>query len=201
VVQRWSKLQFREQTTLLFNGYRIINCGYKYNEIPPDDVPHEKEKGISSISVKELDTFLQTPEAALHAAHYLVLKLNLLTFQLVIEVLQKDPDDLDHRQDQRAKSQGACGNPPTDISICEDGEGRDIFRLLEGPVIRGEGPRQSDLAQGRHKVGAPEEEEHIVELEQDEVFVVEGLPTIEGKQALCVECLEKKRDGRPQVYI
>lgn len=38
----------------------------------------------------------------------LVLKLNLLTCQLVIQVLQKDPDDLDYRQDQRAKSQGAC---------------------------------------------------------------------------------------------
>lgn len=32
----------------------------------------------------------------------------LLTFQLVIQVLQNNPDDLDHRQDQRAKRQGAC---------------------------------------------------------------------------------------------
>lgn len=64
-----------------------------------------------------------------------------------------------------------------------------MFRLLEGPVIRGEGPRQSDLAQGRHKVGTPEEEEKVVELEQDKVFVVDCLPTIEGKQALCIRTL------------
>lgn len=84
----------------------------------------------------------------------------------------------------------------------EDGVWRNIIWLLEGPVIRGKGPRQSDLTQGRHKVGAPEEEEDIVELEQDEVFVVEGLPTVKRKQALSirtlsrdvggVECLEKE---------
>lgn len=49
----------------------------------------------------------------------MIQKLNLLTFQLVIQVLQKDPDDLDHGQDQGAKSQGACvvsGQKPS-ISI------------------------------------------------------------------------------------
>lgn len=34
-----------------------------------------------------------------------------LTFQLVIQVLQNDPDHLDQRQDQRAKSQRACVVP------------------------------------------------------------------------------------------
>lgn len=41
----------------------------------------------------------------------MLLFLNLLTFQLVIQVLQNDPDHLDQRQDQRAKSQGACVVP------------------------------------------------------------------------------------------
>uniref|UniRef100_A0A671XP07 Uncharacterized protein n=1 Tax=Sparus aurata TaxID=8175 RepID=A0A671XP07_SPAAU len=139
---------------------------------------------IDGISVQKLDTFLQTPEAALHVGHP-VLKLDLLTFQFVIQVLQKHPDDLDQRQDQRAKSQGACvvsGQQEETQANCE---------LLEGPVIRGESPRQSDLAQGCHKVGAPEEEEDVVELEQDEVLVVEGLPTIEGKQALCIRTLKE----------
>uniref|UniRef100_A0A8C2WUC1 Uncharacterized protein n=1 Tax=Cyclopterus lumpus TaxID=8103 RepID=A0A8C2WUC1_CYCLU len=111
------------------------------------------------VPVQKLDAFLQTPEAALHA---------------------NDPDDLDHGQDERAKGQGPCV-----VSGHEEGTEANrgnIIRLLEGPVIRGEGPRQGDLAQGRHKVGAPEEEKDVVELEQDEVFVVEGLPTIEGKQ-------------------
>lgn len=33
---------------------------------------------------------------------------NVLTFQLVIQVLQNDSDHLDQRQDERTKSQGAC---------------------------------------------------------------------------------------------
>uniref|UniRef100_A0A8C9YCK1 Uncharacterized protein n=1 Tax=Sander lucioperca TaxID=283035 RepID=A0A8C9YCK1_SANLU len=139
-------------------------------------------------------------EAALHAAyHSSCSELNLLTFQLLIQVLQKDPDDLDNRQDQRAKSQGACV-----VSGQEEETGANIVHLflftVNTPLNTPTGSRQSDLAQGRHKVGAPEEEEDVVELEQDEVFVVIGLPTIEGKQALCVECLEKKRRGRPQDY-
>ncbi|TNN33858.1 hypothetical protein EYF80_055981 [Liparis tanakae] len=71
----------------------------------------------------------------------------------------------------------------------EDGVGGDVFGLLEGPVIRGEGPGQRDLAQGRHEVGAPEEEKDVVELEQDEVSVVERLPAVEGKQALGIRAL------------
>uniref|UniRef100_A0A3B4X2R6 Uncharacterized protein n=1 Tax=Seriola lalandi dorsalis TaxID=1841481 RepID=A0A3B4X2R6_SERLL len=128
------------------------------------------------IPVKELDTFLQTPEAALHAAYRLLLMLNHLTFQLVIQILQNDPDDLNHRQDQRAKSQGACV-----VSIQKDEtRGRNIIRLLEGPC--------------RHKVGAPEEQEDVVELEEDEIFVVDGLTTVEGVGG--VERLEKERRSR-----
>ena len=92
----------------------------------------------------------------------------------------------------------------------EDGVGGNITRLLEGPVIWSKGPRQSDLAQGRHKVGAPEEQEDVVELEQDEILVVEGLSAVEGKQTLCiwtlssdvgcVECLVKERRSAPQGY-
>lgn len=167
-----------------------------------------------------------------------VIFLNLLTFQLVIQVLQNDPDHLDQRQDERAKCQGACvvsgqqeeaqanrerePNTPTSPRTQiyqrkssfspegpsqrgEDGEGGNVLGLFEGPVVRGEGPWQRDLAQGGHEVGAPEEEEHVVELKQDEVIVVEGLPAVEGKQALGigalsrnvrdVECLQREKRG------
>uniref|UniRef100_A0A3Q1GJH4 Uncharacterized protein n=1 Tax=Acanthochromis polyacanthus TaxID=80966 RepID=A0A3Q1GJH4_9TELE len=113
------------------------------------------------ISVQELDTFLQTPEAALHAAHLLNL------------------------QDQRTKSQRACVVPIQE-KTGEDGVGRDVIGLLEGPVIRG-------------KVGTPEEKEDVVELEQNEVFVVDSLTTVEGKQALCVECLEGEQEESSKV--
>lgn len=77
----------------------------------------------------------------------------------------------------------------------EDGVGGDVHRLFEGPVVGGEGPRQRDLAQGRDEVGAPEEEEHVVELEEDEVLVVEGLPAVEGKAALGVAALSRRVGG------
>lgn len=86
----------------------------------------------------------------------------------------------------------------------KDGVGWNIFGLFESPIIWGESPRHCDLAQGCHKVGTPEEQENVVELEEDEVFVVEGLPAVEGKQALCtralggnigrVECLQKSKE-------
>uniref|UniRef100_A0A8D3DWM0 Uncharacterized protein n=1 Tax=Scophthalmus maximus TaxID=52904 RepID=A0A8D3DWM0_SCOMX len=114
------------------------------------------------ISVQELDALLQAPEAALHA------------------ILQNDPDNLNHRQDEGAESQGAGVVPAQ-----EESETR--------------GPRQSDLAQGRHKVGAPEEQEDVVELEQDEVLVVDALTSVEGKQALCIWTLGRGVGGVEQL--
>jgi len=71
----------------------------------------------------------------------------------------------------------------------EDGVGGDVVRLLVGPVVRGEGPRQGHLTQGRHEVGAPEEQEDVVELEHDQVLVVDALAAVERKQALGVRTL------------
>uniref|UniRef100_A0A3B5RBW1 Uncharacterized protein n=1 Tax=Xiphophorus maculatus TaxID=8083 RepID=A0A3B5RBW1_XIPMA len=135
------------------------------------------------VPVQEFDTFLQTPEAAPHAGHVFP------TFQLVIQILQEDPDDLDQRQDQGAKSQGACVRG-------EDGISRDIIWLLEGPVIGSKSSRQRHLAQRRHKVCTPEEEEDVVELKQDEVSVVQRLTTVKSKQAFCVKCLREKGEER-----
>uniref|UniRef100_A0A3P8TPT4 Uncharacterized protein n=1 Tax=Amphiprion percula TaxID=161767 RepID=A0A3P8TPT4_AMPPE len=180
VVERWCSLLYcfdspreEEERENPYAEKKNVSCWIqtiKLNRSLPS-----KEEGISSrgteifsidcISVQELDTFLQTPEAALHAAH------------------------LFNLQDQRTKSQRAC-MVPIQEKTGEDGVGRDVIGLLEGPVIRGKGTRQSDLAQGRDKVGTPEEKEDVVELEQNEVSVVDGLTTVEGKQTLCVECLE-----------
>uniref|UniRef100_A0A8C5CIH5 Uncharacterized protein n=1 Tax=Gadus morhua TaxID=8049 RepID=A0A8C5CIH5_GADMO len=127
----------------------------------PDDVPHEEEEGV-----------LQT---GLHLSS---------TFQLVVEVLQQDPDDLHQGQDQRAERQGARVEP---AARGEDGVGGDVFGLLEGPVVRGEGPCQRHLPQRRHEVGAPEEEEEVVELQHDQVLVVERLAAVEREAALGVQ--------------
>lgn len=71
----------------------------------------------------------------------------------------------------------------------KDWEGRHVVRLDRGPVVRGEGPGQGHLSQGRDEVGAPEEEEDVVELQADQVFVVGGLSAVEGEKALRVGAL------------
>ena len=68
-------------------------------------------------------------------------------------------------------------------------EGRHVIWLDKGPVVWGEGPSQGHLSQSRDKVGTPEEEEDVVELQADQVFVVNGLSTVEGKKALRVRAL------------
>uniref|UniRef100_A0A674CQZ0 Uncharacterized protein n=1 Tax=Salmo trutta TaxID=8032 RepID=A0A674CQZ0_SALTR len=129
-----------------------------------------------SVSVEELDKFLQAPEAALQAAEQELGKAILehhLTFQLLVQVLQQNPDDLNQRQDEGAEGQGA-------LSLLPEGSAK----LLEGPVVGCEGP-----------ISTPEEEEHVVELEHDEVFMVVGLASVEGKQALGVRALGRDVGG------
>uniref|UniRef100_A0AAY5KJ95 Uncharacterized protein n=1 Tax=Esox lucius TaxID=8010 RepID=A0AAY5KJ95_ESOLU len=119
------------------------------------------------------------PEAALKTAE------GPLTFQLLVQIFQQDSDDLNQRQDEGAKSQGASVVSGS-AEGGEDRAGRDVVGLLEGPVVGREGPGQGHLSQRRHEVGAPEEQEDVVELQHDEVLVVAGLPAVEGKQALGV---------------
>lgn len=71
----------------------------------------------------------------------------------------------------------------------KDWESRHVIWFDKGPVVWGERPCQGHLSQSRDKVGTPEEEEDVVELQADQVFVVNGLSTIEGKKALGVRAL------------
>lgn len=69
-----------------------------------------------TIVTGEYTIIIKKYSVSFHTYMYLVklcflLILNHLTFQFVIQVLQNDPDDLDHRQDQRAKCQRACVVP------------------------------------------------------------------------------------------
>uniref|UniRef100_A0A3B4U0M5 Uncharacterized protein n=1 Tax=Seriola dumerili TaxID=41447 RepID=A0A3B4U0M5_SERDU len=68
-------------------------------------------------------------------------------------------------------------------------EGRHVIWLDKGPVVRSKGPGQSHLSQTDDKVGTPEEEEDVVELQADQVFVVNCLSSVEGKKALGVGAL------------
>uniref|UniRef100_A0A4W4FG51 Uncharacterized protein n=1 Tax=Electrophorus electricus TaxID=8005 RepID=A0A4W4FG51_ELEEL len=110
------------------------------------------------ISVKELDTFLQTPEAALHARS--LEKLH--TFQVIFQILQNHPDNLHDRKDKGAKGQGACVIPKRKTQPQKrvtDGACWDVIWFGEGPVVGGKSPCQGDLAQCHYKVGTPEKQE------------------------------------------
>uniref|UniRef100_A0A674DB90 Uncharacterized protein n=1 Tax=Salmo trutta TaxID=8032 RepID=A0A674DB90_SALTR len=150
---------------------------------------HKEEEGIFGrsaevlythhnvgISVDELDEFLQAPEAALETAQQELCDL-WLTLELVVDVLQQNPDDLDDGEDERAKRQGTCVIPEQG----KDGEGRHVVRLDQGPVVGGKGPSQGHLTQRCHKVGTPEEQEDVVELQANQVLVVDRLSTVEGR--------------------
>uniref|UniRef100_A0A3B3S1R1 Uncharacterized protein n=1 Tax=Paramormyrops kingsleyae TaxID=1676925 RepID=A0A3B3S1R1_9TELE len=123
------------------------------------------------ISVEELDELLQAPEATLQA--------------LVVQVLQQNPDHLDDGQDQGTEGKRASVVPEgCSAQGCEYGECRHVIRLLEGPIVGGKGTSQGHLTQCRHEVGTPEEEEEVVELKHDQIFVVRTLAPVKGKQAL-----------------
>lgn len=59
-----------------------------------------------------------------------------------------------------------------------------ILRLPLGPVVTSKCPSQGTLLQGQAEVDQPEEDQQVGQLQQEEVAVVERLPTIEGKQTL-----------------
>uniref|UniRef100_A0A8C3Y4Q2 Uncharacterized protein n=1 Tax=Catharus ustulatus TaxID=91951 RepID=A0A8C3Y4Q2_CATUS len=171
-------------------------------QISPDDVPHQQEErvpgrgaevgAVDGVPVEELDEFFQAPEAALEAAQQEFGKLVLGGWRPVIQVLQDDPDHLHDGQHQRAEGQRARVVPGDGRAAegREEREGRHVVRLLEGPVVGGEGAGQRHLAQGDDEVGQPEEHEDVEELQHDEVFVVGGLAAVEGEQALRVRhCL------------
>lgn len=71
----------------------------------------------------------------------------------------------------------------------KDWKGRHVIWFNWGPVVRGKCPGQGHLTQSRDEVGTPEKQEDIVELQANEVFVVNGFSTVEGKKALRIRTL------------
>lgn len=61
---------------------------------------------------------------------------------------------------------------------------RHVIGFIRSPVVGCKRPCQSHLTQSSDKVCTPEEQEDVVELKEDQIFVIWRFPTIESKQAL-----------------
>uniref|UniRef100_A0A3Q2CU93 Uncharacterized protein n=1 Tax=Cyprinodon variegatus TaxID=28743 RepID=A0A3Q2CU93_CYPVA len=144
---------------------------------------HNEEEGVSisaahhdvGIPVQELDTFLQTPEAALHAAQQKFGKLILSTWE-----------------DQGSKSQGACV-VSTQREGREDGISRNVIWLLEGPVI---GSKICTPEEEEDVIELKQDEVSVVQrlttIKSKQALCIRALDGNIG----CVECLGEEKQKR-----
>uniref|UniRef100_A0A0E9XMI4 Uncharacterized protein n=1 Tax=Anguilla anguilla TaxID=7936 RepID=A0A0E9XMI4_ANGAN len=120
-------------------------CNFVQNR-HPKEVPHQEEKGIPGrraevfpinrdhdvgVSVQELDEFFQTPEATLQTGQHKLCTLVLGSFELLVQVLQHDPDHLHNGEDEGPESQGASVVPEGPPQGGQDGVCRNVVGLLE----------------------------------------------------------------------
>uniref|UniRef100_A0A3Q3LZW6 Uncharacterized protein n=1 Tax=Mastacembelus armatus TaxID=205130 RepID=A0A3Q3LZW6_9TELE len=153
---------------------------------------------VNRVPVEELDELLQAPEAALQTAQQELCKLILgdCERQRDRQVSEhEDPDDLDDGEDE-GMHPIVLHTPERPPQGRKHREGGHVIWFDKGPVVGGEGPGQGHLSQSRDEVGTPEEEEDVVELQADQVFVVNCLSSVKGKQALGVGALRLHRTGR-----
>uniref|UniRef100_A0A9J8C2F5 Uncharacterized protein n=1 Tax=Cyprinus carpio carpio TaxID=630221 RepID=A0A9J8C2F5_CYPCA len=171
--------------------------------VSPYDVPHEQRESILSghtevlpvygfvyhdvsVPVDELDEFLQTPEAAFEAAHDEASKRSSLTFELVVQILQNDPDHLHQRENQSLICLACCASrvlPQRSHEGLDQRECWDICRFAEGPVIRAECSGECAVTQSDDEVHAPQERKHVIDLQVKEVPLEQTLRVIVNEDA------------------
>uniref|UniRef100_A0A8C1MA74 Uncharacterized protein n=1 Tax=Cyprinus carpio TaxID=7962 RepID=A0A8C1MA74_CYPCA len=168
--------------------------------VSPYDVPHEQRESILSghterglvyhdvsVPVDELDEFLQTPEAAFEAAHDEAERSS-LTFELVVQILQNDPDHLHQRENQSLICLACCASrvlPQRSHEGLDQRECWDICRFAEGPVIRAECSGECAVTQSDDEVDAPQERKHVIDLQVKEVPLEQTLCVIVNEDAAC----------------
>uniref|UniRef100_A0A8C7X0L9 Uncharacterized protein n=1 Tax=Oryzias sinensis TaxID=183150 RepID=A0A8C7X0L9_9TELE len=160
------------------------------NRLPPETGQTRSGRGLQNhssphhdvgVPVQELDELLQTPEAALHAAQDETGTRVLCSCRTEPSIfsLTLNSDYLHQGQDQSSKRQGADVVP----AGRRETKHRDVARLVEGPVVGGEGARQRALPQGNDKVDAPEKSDGVVDLQVEEVPLEEPLLIVGDEDA------------------
>uniref|UniRef100_A0A673N4Q6 Uncharacterized protein n=1 Tax=Sinocyclocheilus rhinocerous TaxID=307959 RepID=A0A673N4Q6_9TELE len=140
------------------------------------------------VPVHKLDELLQAPEAAFQTAQQELGKFILCSCGTKRKQKSSHTKQIIVNSDERTKCERAC---VISVSIPEGSAQRGTQRvcrhvigLFRSPVVGCKCPCQSHLTQSSDKVCTPEEQEDIVELKDDQVFVIWRFPTIESKQAL-----------------
>ena len=98
----------------------------------------------------------------------------------MVDVLKDDANHANNGNDERAKSQSADVVPEGPAKTVGDGEQRKVFALVKGPVPGGEGPGQHHLTESGYEEEAPEEGEHVVNLQPRNVRVLVVLRELTG---------------------
>uniref|UniRef100_A0A671RHD5 Uncharacterized protein n=1 Tax=Sinocyclocheilus anshuiensis TaxID=1608454 RepID=A0A671RHD5_9TELE len=151
-----------------------------------------EEEGITEnthhnvgVPVHELDELLQAPEAAFQTAQQELGKFILCSCGI------KRQQKSSHTSSQtdyceETKRQRACviSVPEGSAQRGTQRESGHVIGFIRSPVVGCKRSCQSHLTQSSDKVCTPEEQEDIVELKEDQVFVIWRFPTIESKQAL-----------------
>ena len=145
------------------------------------------------------DELLEAPHAALAAAHDTldsIVVLQLVLLQLLLHVLEQDPDHAHDGKDQRAKGKGAKVEAASPVKTRQEPSVGDLARLVPGPVPAREGASHHHLLHRLDEEQQPEESKEVQKLKQGEYKYYMNLHQPEARSRIASVRICKRDTGR-----